>query len=65
MSCEFCEREGARPIVLDESDLGGRIRIGWIDSEPVLMAGTKLGYEISAPIRFCPMCGRELAEVAG
>lgn len=63
MSCEYCRREGARPLVLDESDLGGRIRVGWIDGRPCLMAGTRTGYDIAAYINFCPVCGRDLEGV--
>ena len=58
--CPYCDREGARPIVLDESETGGRIRVGWIGGRPVLMAGTRRGYDVAARIRFCPMCARDL-----
>lgn len=58
--CPYCDRAGARPIVLDESELGGRIRVGWIGGRPVLMAGTRRGYDVAARIRFCPMCARDL-----
>ncbi len=66
--CEYCEVKMPEPFYDKTSRVEGRVRL-WVDAREGLEPSIEFSKEAEFdhwhtyfPIKFCPMCGRKLAE---